>query len=53
MKIAITGHSAGIGQALAQVYQSQGHDIVGLSKRDGHNIRNIPKIIEYIENVIK
>jgi NAD(P)-dependent dehydrogenase (short-subunit alcohol dehydrogenase family) len=49
MKIAITGHSAGIGQALAQVYQTQGHDVVGLSKRDGHNIRNIPKIIAHIE----
>jgi NAD(P)-dependent dehydrogenase (short-subunit alcohol dehydrogenase family) len=49
MKIAITGHSAGIGQALAQVYQTQGHDVVGLSKRDGHNIRNIPKIISHIE----
>jgi NAD(P)-dependent dehydrogenase (short-subunit alcohol dehydrogenase family) len=50
MKIAITGHSAGIGQALARVYQAQGHEIVGLSKRNGHNIRNIPKIISYIES---
>jgi|TARA_R110000868_G_scaffold72041_2_gene210245 NAD(P)-dependent dehydrogenase (short-subunit alcohol dehydrogenase family) len=49
MKIAITGDTAGIGQALAQVYQSQGHEIVGLSKRNGHNIRNIPKIITHIE----
>jgi NAD(P)-dependent dehydrogenase (short-subunit alcohol dehydrogenase family) len=50
MKIAITGHSAGIGQALARVYQAQGHEIVGLSKRNGHNIRNIPKIITHIES---
>ena len=49
MKIAITGDTAGIGQALARVYQSQGHEIVGLSKRNGHNIRNIPKIITHIE----
>ena len=49
MKIAITGHTAGIGQALTKVYQSQGHEVVGLSKRDGHNIRNIPKIITHIE----
>lgn len=49
MKIAITGHSAGIGQALTKVYQTQGHQVIGLSKRHGHNIRNIPKIISHIE----
>jgi NADP-dependent 3-hydroxy acid dehydrogenase YdfG len=47
MKIAITGHTAGIGQALANAYY--GNEIVGLSKRDGHNIRNIPKICDQIE----
>jgi NADP-dependent 3-hydroxy acid dehydrogenase YdfG len=50
MKIAITGHTAGIGQALAEIYASQGHEIVGLSKREGHNIRNIPKICNQIES---
>lgn len=49
MKIAITGHSAGIGQQLARIYTEHGHEIVGLSYRDGHNIRNIPKIIELVE----
>jgi NADP-dependent 3-hydroxy acid dehydrogenase YdfG len=50
MKIAITGHTAGIGQALAQEYISLGHTIVGLSKREGNNIRNIPKICDQIES---
>lgn len=49
MKIAITGHSAGIGQALSRVLSQRGHEIVGLSKRDGHNIRVIPKIAAKIE----
>lgn len=49
MKIAITGHTAGIGQALAKIYSQQGHEIVGLSKREGNNIRNIPKIADHIE----
>lgn len=49
MKIAITGHTAGIGQSLAKLYAEQGHDIVGLSKREGNNIRNIPKIADQIE----
>lgn len=50
MKIAITGHTAGIGQALAKCYAARGHDIVGLSKRDGYNIRNVPKIADIIES---
>jgi NADP-dependent 3-hydroxy acid dehydrogenase YdfG len=49
MKIAITGHTAGIGQALAEIYSQQGHEILGLSKREGNNIRNIPKIADQID----
>lgn len=49
MKIAITGHSAGIGQALAKIYAAQGHEIVGLSRRNGYNIRSIPKLLSMIE----
>jgi nucleoside-diphosphate-sugar epimerase len=49
MKIAITGHTAGIGQALAKEYQLEGHEIIGLSKRDGNNIRNTSKICDQIE----
>lgn len=47
MKIAITGHTAGIGQALADAYY--GNEIVGLSKREGNNIRNTLKIAGLIE----
>ena len=50
MKIAITGHSAGIGQALAKVYADRGHEIIGLSRRNGYNIRSIPKILSMIES---
>jgi len=49
MKIAITGHTAGIGQALAKEYSLDGHDIVGLSQREGNNIRNTFKICDQIE----
>jgi nucleoside-diphosphate-sugar epimerase len=49
MKIAITGHSAGIGAALSQAYKEHGHDVVGLSRRDGNNIRNTAKICDQIE----
>lgn len=49
MKIAITGHSAGIGQALTKVYTSKGHEVIGISKRNGFNIRVIPKVADMIE----
>lgn len=49
MKIAITGHSAGIGQALARIFEAQGHEVVGLSRRNGYNIRSLPKVAGMIE----
>lgn len=49
-KIAITGHSAGIGLALSKVYECCGHTIIGLSRRNGYNIRNIPKILAIIKD---
>lgn len=49
MKIAITGHTSGIGQALAKQYTDRGHEIVGLSKRHGNDIRNFKKIADKIE----
>lgn len=48
MNIAITGHTSGIGKAFAEYLYDRGHEIVGLSKREGNNIRNIPKIVEQI-----
>lgn len=49
-KIAITGYSSGIGQALANIYQKQGHDIVGLSRNNGYNIRSLGKVIDKIKD---
>ena len=49
MKIAITGGTAGIGQALGNAYESRGHEVVRMSRRTGHNIRVIPKIADVIE----
>jgi nucleoside-diphosphate-sugar epimerase len=49
MKIAITGHTAGIGKALAEIYAAKGYDIVGLSRRNGYNIRSITKVVATIE----
>ena len=50
MKIAITGGTAGIGQALGNEYETRGHEVLRLSRRTGHNIRVIPKIANQIES---
>ena len=41
MKIAITGHKHGIGKAFAEQLAARGHEIVGISRSDGENIRRI------------
>lgn len=48
MKIAITGHTAGIGQAFCKALEARGHEIVGVSRRTGDNIRRI----EHVTNLI-
>lgn len=50
MKIAITGGTAGIGQALGNVYETRGHEVLRLSRRTGYNIRAVPKIADTIES---
>ena len=49
MKIAITGHKKGIGEAFATQLASRGHDIVGISRSDGENIRRTAHTASLIE----
>lgn len=49
MKVAITGHTNGIGRALAHAYQQRGHDVIGISRRNGFNIHLIDKICSVID----
>jgi hypothetical protein len=49
MKIAITGHKRGIGQAFAEQLLSRGHEIVGISRSDGENIRRTAHTASLIE----
>ena len=50
MKIAITGHTAGIGQAFTNILESRGHEIMGISRRTGDNIRRIEHTANLIES---
>jgi NAD(P)-dependent dehydrogenase (short-subunit alcohol dehydrogenase family) len=40
MKVAITGHTRGIGKAIADKFESKGYEIVGLSKSNGYDLSN-------------
>ena len=49
MKIAITGHKRGIGQEFHRQLKDLGHDIVGISRSDGENIRRTVHTASLIE----
>ena len=49
MKIAITGHKKGIGQEFTRQLSEQGHEIVGISRSDGENIRRVAHTASLIE----
>ena len=49
MKIAITGHTHGIGKTFAEQLAERGHYIVGISRRDGENIRRVQHTASLIE----
>lgn len=49
MKIAITGHTSGIGKEFSKQLSARGHEIVGISRREGHNIRRTQSVCSLIE----
>ena len=50
MKIAITGHTHGIGKEFAKQLAQRDHTIVGISRRGGENIRRILHTASLIES---
>ena len=49
MKIAITGHKRGLGQEFTKQLSSLGHEILGISRSDGENIRRIAHTASLVE----
>ena len=39
-KIAVIGHTKGIGKAIAKLYKKKGFEIVGLSRSNGYDLEN-------------
>lgn len=50
MKIAITGHTKGIGKAISDSFTDQGHEILGLSRSNGFDIKDTEKIIDAVRD---
>ena len=49
MTFAITGHKRGIGKSFAEQLAKQGHEIIGISRSDGENIRRTAHTASLIE----
>jgi short-subunit dehydrogenase len=50
LKVAITGHSQGIGKAFADWFSSRGHSVVGLSRGNGYDIQDTNQIINRVKD---
>lgn len=51
MKIAITGHTVGIGKAIADACEAESHEVVGFSRTTGYTLFNdIDKVVADSEN---
>lgn len=51
MKIAITGHTRGLGAELKTAYENQGHEVMGFSRRNGFDLRNWDHMITVLDQV--
>jgi len=51
MKIAITGHTKGIGLATATLLRKQGHEVIGFSKKNGWDLNDKETRKEFIEEL--
>jgi hypothetical protein len=49
MKIAITGHTIGLGKAFSNILKERGHEIVGISKSRGNDINNTAQVCNIID----
>jgi len=52
MKIALTGHSRGLGKGLHDVLSEQGHEVIGMSRSNGFDISTPEGVIEVVEQTI-
>jgi NAD(P)-dependent dehydrogenase (short-subunit alcohol dehydrogenase family) len=51
MKIAITGHSRGLGAEFKKIYESKGHTVIGFSRTNGYDLRDWSKMQSMIDQI--
>ena len=51
MKIAITGHTSGLGKSFFDILTDQGHTVLGFSKSNGYDLRDYSRVTEIINQV--
>lgn len=49
--VAITGHTKGIGLAIAQYFKNKNYDVTGFSRSNGYNISDSLHICNILENI--
>lgn len=52
MKIAITGHTTGLGHSFYQECIARGHEVEGFSRSNGHDLRNYSKVGTMIDKIV-
>jgi len=51
MKVAVTGHTSGIGQGLYQYFEAQGHEVLGFSTHNGYALPEAEdRVLEQIQH---
>lgn len=53
LKVAVTGHTSGLGKAFFDHYQSLGHSVTGFSRQNGFDLRDwstVQKLLDITEN---
>lgn len=51
MKIAITGHTTGLGKSFYDACIARGHQTLGFSRTNGYDIRNYSKVTEILKKI--
>lgn len=51
MKVAVTGHTSGIGKGIFEYFQGLGYECLGFSRSNGYNIKNHQAIVKQSDGV--
>jgi NADP-dependent 3-hydroxy acid dehydrogenase YdfG len=46
VRVAVTGHTGGIGLAIAEAFRARGHEVLGLSRSTGYDLAEPGRIVE-------